>query len=403
MKKILLSAFACAPGKGSEEGGGWNWATELAKLGYEVHCITRSASRQDIETTPPVPNLHFYYVEVPIVNTNLNRMGLFIYPYYLSWQYLAYKKAKKLHSVLKFDIAHHVSWGSTQMGSWMYKLNIPFIFGPAGGGQHAPVAFKKYFGDKWAEEEKREKVSNILVKFNPACKTMLRKAHTVLVPNTDTMDLVKSIGAKNVGLSFDAALPDTFFPKTFKPKAPASGTLNLLWVGRFMPRKGLILTLDVMRELRETHPNIKLTVVGYGELEDQIKTYIEQNQLQNTVTLTGKVPYQQVRDYYESHDIFFFTSLRDSGPAQVLEAFAFGMPIVTIKLHGQAILVSDETGIRCSVDSPEKTIAELKDALIYLYDNPQKVTEMSYAAMKFGRTQAWPEKIAGITRNYYPQ
>lgn len=403
MKKILLSAFACEPGKGSEEGGGWNWAWELANLGFDVYCITRSEGRQSIENIAPRPNLHFYYIDVPIVHRDLTKMGVFLYPYYLVWQYLAYKKAKKLHRSINFDVAHHVSWGSTQMGSWMYKLGIPFIFGPAGGGQHAPVAFKKYFGDKWAEEEQREKTGAILVKYNPACKTMLQKAYAVLVPNTDTMELVKSAGAKNCYLSFDAALPESFFPEIFKPKAPKPGELNLLWVGRFMPRKSALLTLDVMRELKETHPQIKLTVVGYGENEERVKAFVSEHELQNTVTLTGRVPYQQVRDYYESHDVFFFTSLRDSGPAQVLEAFAFGMPIVTIMLHGQAILVNDETGIRCSVDTPEKTIAELKEALIYLYNNPQRVTQMSHAAMKFARTQAWPQKVAGIVKNYYPQ
>ena len=96
--------------------------------------------------------------------------GPAIYGVYLSWHLLAYRKAKKLHKQIGFDIAHHVSWGSIQMGSFFYKLDIPFIFGPAGGGQVAPIAFKAYFKDKWALEEKREKVSNLLVKYNPACK-----------------------------------------------------------------------------------------------------------------------------------------------------------------------------------------------------------------------------------------
>lgn len=403
MKKILLSAFACEPEKGSEEGNGWNWATGLANLGFEVHCITHDVNQTGIDAFARPQNLHFHYVKVPLVTSNLSRMGPLIYPYYLSWQYLAYKAAARLNKRLKFDIAHHISWGSIQMGSHFYKLGIPFVFGPAGGGQHAPKAFKEYFGTYWPQETRREKISSIMINYNPGCKGMLKKAHAVLVSNTDTLTLVKSAGAVNYHFNLDTALPESFFPEVFNPKDPKPGQFKLLWVGRFMARKGVTMTLDVMRELRQTHPQIKLTIVGYGESKQDVIDHINKYQLQDTVTLAGRVSYQQVRNYYESHDVFLFNSLRDSCPAQVLEAAAFGMPVVTLDLHGQSLLVNDETGIRCPVTTPAQTVDELRKAIIYLYNNPQKVKQMSHAANKFAHTQTWPKKIAGIVADYYPQ
>ena len=38
--KVLLSAYACEPNKGSEPGVGWNWAKHLAEK-YEIYVITR--------------------------------------------------------------------------------------------------------------------------------------------------------------------------------------------------------------------------------------------------------------------------------------------------------------------------------------------------------------------------
>ena len=87
------------------------------------------------------------------------------------------------------------------MGSFLYRLNVPFIFGPAGGGQHAPEAFKQYFLDFWQSELQRKKVSDLMVKYNPACKNMVENAHAVLVSNPDTMALAKSIGARNCHFS----------------------------------------------------------------------------------------------------------------------------------------------------------------------------------------------------------
>jgi hypothetical protein len=80
-----------------------------------------------------------------------------MYLYYILWQWMAYRLAKKLNQSLGFYRAQHVSWGSIQLGSFLYRLDVPFIFGPAGGGQHAPDAFKEYFLEHWSAEEKRKK------------------------------------------------------------------------------------------------------------------------------------------------------------------------------------------------------------------------------------------------------
>ena len=47
--KILLSAYACEPNKGSEPAVGWNWARTLVGQGHSVHVITRSNNRTAIE------------------------------------------------------------------------------------------------------------------------------------------------------------------------------------------------------------------------------------------------------------------------------------------------------------------------------------------------------------------
>ena len=53
MKKILVSAYACEPGKGSEPGVGWNWVNGYAERGYEVHVITRANNKMAIEESKP--------------------------------------------------------------------------------------------------------------------------------------------------------------------------------------------------------------------------------------------------------------------------------------------------------------------------------------------------------------
>ena len=67
--RILLSAYACEPGKGSEPGVGWHWALETARLGHEVWVLTRANNRSAIEAAlaqrPPMHNLRFCYYDLP--------------------------------------------------------------------------------------------------------------------------------------------------------------------------------------------------------------------------------------------------------------------------------------------------------------------------------------------------
>lgn len=63
MMKMLVSAYTCEPGSGSEEGIGWNTAVELAKY-YETWVLTRTIFRSTIEIEAelirnPVPSLHY--------------------------------------------------------------------------------------------------------------------------------------------------------------------------------------------------------------------------------------------------------------------------------------------------------------------------------------------------------
>lgn len=403
MKKLLLSAFSCDPTKGSEPSNGWNWSTGLADRGFEVHCVTRHTSRGGIESKPKPEHLHFHYIKLPLGLEKLySASQATMYLYYILWQWFAYRKALKLHKKAKFDIAHHVTWGSLQMGSFMYKLKVPFIFGPAGGGQIAPVEFKDYFREHWSAEEKRETVSRLMLKYNPACKQMLRHAHAVLVSNKDTLEMATKNGAKNVIFTLDAALPQSFFPQAQIVKSPGTNSLKLLWVGRFMPRKGILLLLDVMKELK-SYPGITLTVIGDGEMKEIFLEKLKEFGLENTVFWKGRVPFEAVREFYADNDVFFYTSLRDSCPAQLIEAMAFGMPVITINLHGQALIIENDRGIKCDCDTAAIAIQNLKEAIVKLYEDPSLVKAKSMAAYKFALQNQWETKISDIVKNYYPR
>src|SRR3954453_14891054 len=99
--KLLVSAYACEPGKGSEPAVGWNWVQALVRRGYEVHVITRSNNRAAIESDAGSRQrtLTFHYYDLPGWARAWKRRAGGIYVYYLLWQMGAYRLARRLHAV----------------------------------------------------------------------------------------------------------------------------------------------------------------------------------------------------------------------------------------------------------------------------------------------------------------
>lgn len=131
---VLVSAYACEPGKGSEPGSAWGWVWSLAQAGINVTVLSRSTGRQAIERALECHHgagrLCFEYVDVPAAA--LRTHGIWrVYEHYRLWQKAAYARARCLSEAV--DVVHHVSWGAILGGSELWRLGKPFVFGPAGG------------------------------------------------------------------------------------------------------------------------------------------------------------------------------------------------------------------------------------------------------------------------------
>ena len=177
--RVLISAYACEPYKGSEPGVGWNVAREVAKH-HEVWVLTRANNRTVIETEllrNPVPGLHFVYFDLPRWARwwKRGRRGLHVY-YYL-WQLGAYSVARRLHQEVRFDLTHHVTFVKYWAPSLLVLLPIPLIWGPVGGGESAPLAYRRDFSIRGKIHEIARDLARALSERDPlVCLTARRSA-----------------------------------------------------------------------------------------------------------------------------------------------------------------------------------------------------------------------------------
>ncbi|MGI8582886.1 MAG: glycosyltransferase [Chitinophagaceae bacterium] len=408
MKKVLINAYACSPIKGSEESVGWSWAINVARKGYRVWCITNFEDKEAIlaeKSKLNLPNLEFVFVHLKngLDKMLFNPSSKKIYLHYYLWRTKACSVALELHSKIKFDIGHHVSYGSFQQGTYLWNLKgIKIIFGPVGGGQEAMPEFRDCFGSAWKFERIRSIISKLTLKYSSSLRNTITKSDHILVTNFDTERMLKDTKMPLRNDSFlvlDNAVPDSMLNINYVSKNPRS-TLQLLWVGRLLPRKGIKLVLHSLSLLPE-NLNYKITIIGGGEQFSLIDGWIKEYGLNPArLNIVGQVPYSDVINYYQNADVFVFCSLRDSCPAQLNEAMAFGIPIITLNIHGSAF-VPDECGIKVTPTTRLETALKISEAIKKFYEDYEYRKNCSINAFNFAKTNTWAKKIELITSKFY--
>ena len=137
-------------------------------------------------------------------------------------------------------------------------------------------------------------------------------------------------------------IPNGVDTRHFNPSVPPvaeylDGHLNILFVGRMEPRKGLVYLLKAYRRLKKAHPNIRLIIVGPGvwfrrKYELQVKMWGLKD-----VVFVGPVAFNDLPRYYATADVFCAPATgRESFGMVLLEAMALGKPVVASRIDGYA-------------------------------------------------------------------
>lgn len=399
MARILLSAYACEPNRGSEPGVGWSWANELARLGHQVTVITRAANRNAIDQeTRPSQSLRFLYYDLPPWIERWHKLRYAKSLYYVLWQWRAARYLQRLFPSPPFDLVHHVTYVAARYPSFMGSLGIPFWFGPVSGGEAVPAPLRTGFSAGQRCREWLRDISNRLVRVDPLMRRTFREAEKILVTR-ETMRLLPQQCHTKSRVQLAIGLPDRDLPPYHRESNhPAIGP-ELLYVGRLLEWKGVDIALLALHRIRREFPDIRFTIIGQGPAKARLQALCRKLKLQDAVRWVGWQPHRRISEYYLEADLLLFPSLRDSGGMVVLEAFAHGVPVVCTDLGGPAVTVDSTCGrVLPTVGSSREQLAKaMSDALSEILKVADLQKSLSYGA----RVRARQFRFENLVKSVY--
>ena len=383
----------CNPRWGSEFATGWNWATTLAEMGHDVTVLTGAEFRKDI-LAADAKDIDFRFIDFPASPLRRFSRPLGGYHVYLRWQEAALKCVQAQGK--QYDVAHHVTLGGLHLGSHLWRLPIPLVYGPIGGGQTAPANYWRYFGREWPLEMLRTVSTGRMLKLNRPCRDTIRNSTITLVCNSETATACSRLGARDIRFMLADGLSPSWIGTA---RTQPSGTPIVLFIGRLIPRKAPTLAVEAFAELRRSIP-ARMVIAGDGPLRGEVRAAIERLGLARDVQLLGPVPFDDVKSVYDSASLLLFTSLRESFGAPFLEALGKGLPAVALDLHGIGDADVGSAALKVALPPrPSDLPGHLASALQTVLCDDQWESR-SVAAIKWAAQWTWPVKAAAATQLY---
>jgi phosphatidyl-myo-inositol alpha-mannosyltransferase len=175
------------------------------------------------------------------------------------------------------------------------------------------------------------------------------------------------------------------------------GTRNILFVGRFEPRKGLLELLKAYRILRKTGCDCRLLVVGSGPLAREARRYIAVRRLKG-VEFVGRVSDEEKAQLYRTADVYVSPATGgESFGIVLLEAMAAGTAIVASDIHGYKGVVRRD---REALLVPPREPKEIAGAVARLLRDDELREAMGAAGRQRAQEFSW-ERVTAKVDDYY--
>ena len=393
--RVLISAYACETGRGSEGEIAWRLVHRLAEQ-HSVWVITRANLRPVHEVAfaqnPKPDGLHFIYFDLPWIFRFYKRRKRFFLVYYYLWQIGIGMRARRMVNAHKIDVLHHLTGGMDWMPAGLALCPGPLIWGPVGSENTYPEIRRNLTLASYIKDIARVAVRWVMRNVDPFVRLSGARAQVVLTHTIETMPrryIPKMRPFVQTGIENTRALAQT------KSGFARGDRLQLVFAGDLKDWKGARLALDAALRFFEAEPEAELTIIGDGPLYATMKAATRAHRHGDRVTFSGSLPMRSLLNTLRAGDVFLYPSFHHGMATVVLQAMLTGLPIVCIEGDATARAVGQEAGISVKLHHGRDPVEDMADALRELSADEPRRRALACAARNMAREQFSYDKLAG--------
>jgi glycosyltransferase involved in cell wall biosynthesis len=202
-------------------------------------------------------------------------------------------------------------------------------------------------------------------------------------PSESTRKVLQQHGVKDIYVFPNGT---DVLPLTGLEAKPLESPLRLVTVSRLAPNKRVDHAIKAMQILLQRNLDVRLTVVGTGEMENSLRQLVNGSGLTERVEFAGQLDEREKDEQLRRAHFLVHTSVREGWGLNVIEANAMGAPAIVYPVGGlMDSTLHDETGIVTRDETP----LSVADSILEITKSPEKYARLRLNAWNRAKTLQW--------------
>lgn len=154
---------------------------------------------------------------------------------------------------------------------------------------------------------------------------------------------------------------------------------SMVCVGRICEQKGQLLLIEAVKKLHDNGLTIHLVLAGDGEMREEVESLIKQYHLQPSITITGWISSDEVRDYILAAEIMVLPSFAEGLPVVIMEAMSLKRPVISTYVAGIPELIEHKkNGWLCAAGDVDALAKVMQEALATSKPKLKAMSDLAY-------------------------
>jgi glycosyltransferase involved in cell wall biosynthesis len=298
-----------------------------------------------------------------------------------------------MHKRQPFDLAHHLNMIGYREPGYLWRLPVPFFWGPIGGAFSPPMKISLQVGG--VRFLARYVVNAFQRRFSRRSALAARKASLIWVVTEDDLRMIETWGGRTemqceAGTSNISDLPHV--------RREKSEPLRLVWSGNHISRKALPLALEAMSRLPKPQ-TCHLDILGSGPKTVPCQSLARRLGIEHLLTWHGRLAQADALAVMSKAHALLHTSICEATATVVLESLALGLPVLCHDAGGMKTAVTDLCGFKVPLRDRATSIDGFCRGIQGLSE-PQVYNRLSLGALQRAHELTWDRKVTRINEVY---